>query len=75
MSIIEGFSWAQNRSKLERAINELKEQSKEVSEQNVYKVYTRLLGAVVGEVSFLKKEVKAEKEATVAAKKAEKEAK
>ena len=62
MSIIEGFSWAQNRSKLERAINELKEQSKEVSEQNVYKVYTRLLGAVVGEVKF-KKEVKAEKEA------------
>lgn len=71
MSIINGFSWAQNRSKLERAINELKEQAKEVSEENVYKVYTRLLGAVIGEVKF----DQAEKEAKKIAKEAEKEAK
>ena len=69
--MIQGYNWAQNRSKLERAINELKEQAKEVSEENVYKVYTRLLGAVIGEVKF----EKAEKEAEKAAKKAEKEAK
>ena len=70
---IQGFNWAQNRSKLERAINELKEQGKEVSEENVYKVYTRLLGAVVGEVSFLKKDLK--KEEKDVNKKTEKKAK
>ena len=70
MSIIQGYNWAQNRSKLERAINEVKEKG-EVSEEAVYKVYKRLLGAVIGEVKF----EKAEKEAEKAAKKAEKEAK
>lgn len=76
---IQGYDWAQNRSKLERAINELKEQGKEVSEENVYKVYTRIAGFVVGEVSFLKKDDKnetkeAEKEAEKEAKKKAKEA-
>ena len=68
--MIQGYNWAQNRSKLERAINEVKEKG-EVSEEAVYKVYKRLLGAVIGEVKF----EKAEKEAEKAAKKAEKEAK
>lgn len=68
---IQGFNWAQNRSKLERAINEVKEKG-EVGEEAVYKVYTRLLGVVIGEVKFEKAAEKAEKEAKKAAEKAEK---
>lgn len=68
---IQGYDWAQNRSKLERAINEVKEKG-EVSEEAVYKVYKRLLGAVIGEVKFEKAAEKAEKEAKKAAEKAEK---
>lgn len=43
------YNWAQNRSKLERAINELKEQDKPVTNEAVKAVYVRLLGVVVEE--------------------------
>ena len=49
MSIIEGYDWAQNRDKLRRAIEELKEQDKEVNDKSVKEVYKRLLGHVIEE--------------------------
>jgi len=43
------YGWAQNRAKLERAINELKETNQEITEESVKKIYRRLKGFVVGE--------------------------
>lgn len=55
--MIEGYDWAINRSKLERAVNEVKEKGEE-TEEAVKEVYVRLLGAIRGE-----KEIKAAKTA------------
>lgn len=50
MSIIQGFGWAQNRAKLERAINEVKEtKGEKFTEEDVKIVYRRMLGFVIGE--------------------------
>lgn len=47
--MINECGWAQNRSKLERAINEVKGTGKEVTEEAVKIVYKRLKGFVIGE--------------------------
>ena len=49
MSIIEGYLWAENRYKLERAITEVKEKGLEINDENVKTVYVRLLGVVIDE--------------------------
>ena len=46
---IKGYDWAQNRSKLERAITELTEKGEELTDESVKAVYRRLLGFVIGE--------------------------
>lgn len=47
MAIIEGYAWAENRSKLERAITEVRESGKELSVEAVKEVYIRMLGNVL----------------------------
>ncbi len=47
---IQGYGWAQNRSKLERAVNEAKgNKGDKYSEEDVKVIYRRLLGFVIGE--------------------------
>lgn len=43
------YGWAQNRAKLERAIDECKATGQEVNDENVKKIYRRILGFVIGE--------------------------
>lgn len=48
--MINEYGWAQNRSKLERAINEVKEKKGDkFEEEDVKAVYKRLKGFVIGE--------------------------
>jgi len=48
--IIKGYDWAENRAKLERAIGECREiKGDKFTEEDVKKVYRRLLGFVLGE--------------------------
>ena len=75
MAIIEGFGWAQNRSKLERAITEVRESGKPITDKAVKAVYVRLLGAVIEvKEEEMEDEEEAAKEAGKEAKKAEKAA-
>ena len=45
--MIEGYNWAENRFKLQRAIDELKEKGLEASDEAVKEVYVRMLGRVL----------------------------
>lgn len=47
MSQVEGYPWAANRFKLERAITEVKASGTAVTEELVKAVYVRLLGQVL----------------------------
>ena len=46
---INGYDWAQNRRKLERAVRELEAKGGKYEEKDVKAVYKRLLGFVIGE--------------------------
>jgi len=43
------YAWAENPSKLQRAIKEVEASGKKFTEEDVKKVYRRLLGRVIGE--------------------------